>query len=294
MMKSLFRPSLSERLPKYSAPTTSPARYTVASRPACVELRPSVSSLVSSATTPLATVISSPSRIQATPRATTIRVWNGDHGSRSIRAGMRLRMAPGEGADASWVVVIERLRAWLTGGELPLPSSLSLPDSTVPSARFSAVPELPALVTRSASAGRPERGLVLRQVPGRPPREGHHRGRRIETDGPGHARDHAPARSTGAAEQGAHHRPRPPHLAVRDDDRRRGAGRRGGRRRADRRGPPDRPRRLLRAALPRLRRGVRRLGVGSCADPAARRPRAAAPGRAARAGRPRRGDGEPI
>ena len=57
-----------------------------------------MSSLVSWATTALATVISSPSRIQATPSAMTIRVWNGDHGSLSIRAGMRLRMAPGAGA----------------------------------------------------------------------------------------------------------------------------------------------------------------------------------------------------
>ena len=70
-----------------------------------------MSSLVSWAAAALATVISRPSRIQATPRAMTIRVWNGDHGSRSIRAGMRLRMAPEVGVDASWVVVIERLRA---------------------------------------------------------------------------------------------------------------------------------------------------------------------------------------
>ena len=40
----------------------------------------------------LAIVISSPSRIQATPSAITSRVWNFDHGSRSIRAGIRLRM----------------------------------------------------------------------------------------------------------------------------------------------------------------------------------------------------------
>ena len=49
--------------------------------------------------TELATVISSPSRIHATPSATTMRVWNRDHGSRSIRAGMRLRTTPGAGAD---------------------------------------------------------------------------------------------------------------------------------------------------------------------------------------------------
>ena len=59
----------------------------------------SVSGWVSTSVTELATVISSPSRIQATPRAITIRVWNGDHGSRSIRAGMRLRTTPGARAD---------------------------------------------------------------------------------------------------------------------------------------------------------------------------------------------------
>src|SRR3954452_11349586 len=38
-----------------------------------------------------------------------MRVWKGDHGNRSIRAGMRLRITPGAGA--SRVVAIERLRA---------------------------------------------------------------------------------------------------------------------------------------------------------------------------------------
>src|SRR3954463_12668104 len=74
--------------------------------PAAADDRCSVSGLVSTDVTELATVISRPSRIQATPRATTIRVWKGDHGRRSIRAGIRLRMAPGAGA--SLVVVIER------------------------------------------------------------------------------------------------------------------------------------------------------------------------------------------
>ena len=40
----------------------------------------------------LAMVISRPSRTHATPSATTILVWNLDQGSRSIRAGIRLRM----------------------------------------------------------------------------------------------------------------------------------------------------------------------------------------------------------
>src|SRR3954451_19100507 len=119
MTKSFLRPSLSDIRPKTSAPTTSPARYTLASAPAWVEVSPSESLFVRSATTPLATVISRPSRIQATPRATTMRVWKGDHGHRSIRAGMRLRMAPG--VRASLVVVIERLRADMGGLPVPFP-----------------------------------------------------------------------------------------------------------------------------------------------------------------------------
>jgi hypothetical protein len=47
---------------------------------------------VRSGPTLAAIVISSPSRIQATPRAITSLVWNLDQGSRSIRAGIRLRM----------------------------------------------------------------------------------------------------------------------------------------------------------------------------------------------------------
>ena len=48
---------------------------------------------VTAEATLLAMVISRPSRIQAMPRAVTILVWNRDHGSRSIRAGIRLRIA---------------------------------------------------------------------------------------------------------------------------------------------------------------------------------------------------------
>src|SRR4051794_4183030 len=87
--------------------------------PACPVDRLRVSASVSLSTTALATVISSPSRIQATPRAITMRVWKGDQGSRSIRAGMRLRITPGAGA--SRVVVIERLRArgsWVVAGSV--------------------------------------------------------------------------------------------------------------------------------------------------------------------------------
>ena len=103
-MNSLRRPSLSDSRPKYSAPTTSPARYTVATRPAAADERPSVSGFVRMSVTELATVISRPSRIHATPSATTIRVWKGDHGSRSMRAGIRLRTAPGAGAFAAVVM----------------------------------------------------------------------------------------------------------------------------------------------------------------------------------------------
>src|SRR3954451_15141680 len=107
-MKRLRRPSLSDSRPKNSAPTTSPARYTVATKPTAVEDNASVSGWVSVSATELATVISRPSRIQATPSATTMRVWNGDHGSRSIRAGMMLRITPGASAGA---VMVASLRA---------------------------------------------------------------------------------------------------------------------------------------------------------------------------------------
>jgi hypothetical protein len=45
-------------------------------------------------------VISMPSRTQAVPSAMIIRVWNGDQLSRSIRAGMRLRIGPELDAEA--------------------------------------------------------------------------------------------------------------------------------------------------------------------------------------------------
>ena len=47
----------------------------------------------------LAMVISSPSSTQATPRATTSRVWNRDQPRRSSRAGIRLRMVPSGASD---------------------------------------------------------------------------------------------------------------------------------------------------------------------------------------------------
>src|SRR4051812_47466623 len=173
MTKSFLRPSLSDIRPKTSAPTTSPARYTLASAPAWVELRPSESLFVRSATTPLATVISRPSRIQATPRATTMRVWNGDHGNRSIRAGMRLRMTPGVRA---WlVVVIDRLRAGLTGWDcrsvFPRKPHVNPP-----------VPEpLP-------DRGTPHRPTTFARRAAGPAAGGHHTAPRIESARRGHAR----------------------------------------------------------------------------------------------------------
>src|SRR6478672_130295 len=73
-MKRLRRPSLSDSLTKNSAPTTSPARYT----------------------------------LPTTPTATTILVWNGDQGSRSRRAGIRLRTTPGAGVFAAVVIAASR------------------------------------------------------------------------------------------------------------------------------------------------------------------------------------------
>src|SRR5687768_1987254 len=162
--------------------------------PTCVVVRWSVSALVSLAAAALATVISSPSRIHATPRAMTIRVWNGDHGSRSIRAGMRLRMAPGAGADASWVVVIERLRAGADLGKVPVPSSLQLRRSTVLSPNGGRWRRPPRSFARGTSHGWAHR-----------------------IAGGGHDRDHAPARAPWSPERGPRRRPDHPHHAVRDD-----------------------------------------------------------------------------
>src|SRR4051794_35592589 len=86
-------------------------------RPTWVVLSPRPSLLVSWAATAPATVISSPSRIHATPRATTMRVWKGDQGNRSMRAGMRLRMTPG--ADASAVELMGGLLSEVARTPLP-------------------------------------------------------------------------------------------------------------------------------------------------------------------------------
>ena len=91
IMNRFRRPSLSDRWPKTSAPMTSPIRYQVAMSATAPADMFSVLLSVRSGPTLLAIVISRPSRIHATPSAITSRVWNRDHGSRSIRAGMRLR-----------------------------------------------------------------------------------------------------------------------------------------------------------------------------------------------------------
>src|SRR5690348_12719704 len=63
--------------------------------PTAVEDMFSVSGCARAPATELAMVISSPSSTHATPSAMTSRVWNGDHGSRSTLAGIRLRTTPG-------------------------------------------------------------------------------------------------------------------------------------------------------------------------------------------------------
>src|ERR1700722_13591796 len=59
---------------------------------AWVVVRLSVSGWVSLLDTELAMVMDRPSSTQAVPRPRTRRVWNGDHRSRSSRAGMVLRI----------------------------------------------------------------------------------------------------------------------------------------------------------------------------------------------------------
>ena len=92
-MNRFLRPSLSDSCPKNSAPMTSPIRYQVAMSATALADMCSAAFWVRSGPTLAAMVISSPSRTQATPSAITSLVWNLDHGSRSIRAGIRLRIA---------------------------------------------------------------------------------------------------------------------------------------------------------------------------------------------------------
>jgi hypothetical protein len=98
-ISSRRRPSRSDILPKTSAPTTWPTRYTDAMSPISVEVMSSVSGCVSTPVTELAIVICRPSRIHAAPSPMTMRVWNGDQLSRSRRAGMVERMVWAEAAE---------------------------------------------------------------------------------------------------------------------------------------------------------------------------------------------------
>src|ERR1700753_4050713 len=104
-MNRLRRPSLSDSRPKNRAPMISPIRYQDAMLPDWDVVRCRVVLSVRSGTTLAAMVISRPSRTQATPSAITSRVWNLDQGSRSILAGIDLRM-PGRAAvpDADAIV----------------------------------------------------------------------------------------------------------------------------------------------------------------------------------------------
>jgi hypothetical protein len=42
----------------------------------------------------------------------TMRVWNGDHGNRSIRAGMMLRITPGVSVGAAMVASLRTGKEW--------------------------------------------------------------------------------------------------------------------------------------------------------------------------------------
>src|ERR1700722_18889440 len=117
IMNRLRRPSLSDSWPKNSAPMTSPMRYQVAMSATELADSPRAALWVRSGPTFAAIVISSPSRTQATPSALTNLVWNLDHGSRSIRAGIRLRIVPVLG-DCD-VTIRAALLACRQAGQLP-------------------------------------------------------------------------------------------------------------------------------------------------------------------------------
>ena len=115
-----MRPSLSDSCPKNSAPMTSPIRYQVAMSATALADMCSVLVWVRVGPTLLAMVISSPSKTHATPSATTNLVWNLDHGSRSIRAGIRLRIP---GLAVSGVAVIAPLLVALSCGHWRPPTA---------------------------------------------------------------------------------------------------------------------------------------------------------------------------
>ena len=122
---------------------------------------------------------------------------------------MRLRMAPGAGVDASWVVAIERLRAWADLGGSAAPSSRSAAGSIAPSTIRDLRSRTFVQFTRSGDGGaRPRRSVA------RPPAEGHH--------SPGASSDrswacrpmHLPE-PRGPLSEALVPRPRHPHHAVR-------------------------------------------------------------------------------
>ena len=55
-----------------------------------------------------------------------MRVWNGDQGSRSIRAGIRLRMAPGAVASGALVMGDPPTVRWRTGAPRLPPSARAM------------------------------------------------------------------------------------------------------------------------------------------------------------------------
>ena len=94
-MKSFFRPKRSVSWPKNNAPKQAPATYTAAAIPMSLGfIAMPLPSSVSRAAIDPTIVTSSPSRIQTVPSPTTTRQWKRDQGSRSRRAGIRVRIVP--------------------------------------------------------------------------------------------------------------------------------------------------------------------------------------------------------
>src|ERR1700677_44362 len=79
--------------------------------PTALEDKARVFLLCRMSATSLATVISSPSSIHATPRAITILVWKPDHFNRSSRAGISVRIVPGWSVAVSVLTNVHHLRS---------------------------------------------------------------------------------------------------------------------------------------------------------------------------------------
>lgn len=89
IMNSRRRPSRSARCPNHSAPAQAPAMYSEPAAPTSAGL--SISPLPGSVSRPPTAptiVTASPSRIHTVPSPSSTRQCHGDHGSRSMRAGM--------------------------------------------------------------------------------------------------------------------------------------------------------------------------------------------------------------